>query len=97
MILYTLPQSPIIEHLIVLFFWPQLTKSRLKGPVNRRLPSSHSGANIATSPVREEGRREVGRREEGRWEVGGGGEGREKMGNRKQKGGDEERREEEGG
>ena len=54
----------------VLFFWPQLTKSRPKGPVNRRLPSSHSGDNIATSPVREEGRREEGRREEGRREEG---------------------------
>ena len=71
------------------FFWPQLTKSRPKGPVNRRLPSSHSGDNIATSPVREEGRREEGRREEGRREEGEGeqrrrGVGRKEEGVRKE-------------
>ena len=41
--------------------------------MNRRLPSSHSGANIAARPVREEGRREEGGGEEGGGEVGGGG------------------------
>ena len=52
--------------------------------MNRRLPSSHSGDNIATSPVREEGRREEGRREEGRREVGEGEQRRRAVGRKEE-------------
>lgn len=56
--------------LFILFFWSQLTKSRSKGPANLRLPSSHSGDNIATSRVREEGRKEQAEEGETRRDVG---------------------------